>query len=270
MRNCKALLFARVGYIESNSSVDESLETQLLALRAYAIEHGLTVAEEIRNSGVASSQSLSEITSYLRNHPEVRTVVTKCSDRLARDLSKFVLIEALVEDLDIEIHFLEQPQILRKKPNSPDRFIQRIFTLFDNKYIEQLREQVAKGQTRRAESGQFPGRPPYGYTTEHKTIVKHPVNANIVQHIYERIGSGQITLRGLRRELNRMTGTRMSLSKLLKILTSCFYLGEFVWRGRKYSGNHPRLVDVDTYERVQRMLANNTGNQHGKGKRTEP
>lgn len=269
MRDSKALLFARVGHIESNSSVEESRETQLRALRAYAIEHGLTVADEIRNSGVDPSQGLSEITVYLRNHPEARTFVTQCPDRLARDLSKLALIEALVEDLNVEIHFVEQAQILRKAPGSLDRCARRIFALLDNKYIKQLREQVADGQTRRAESGQYPGRPPYGYTMEHKTIARHPVNAGIVQHIYVRYGSGQISLRRLRRELSRVTGKRMSLARLLKILTNTFYIGVFVWCGRKYSGNHPRLVDIDSYECVQRMLAKSASNQHRKSKRAE-
>ncbi len=268
MQTPKALLFARVGPSETCRSAD-GLEAQLHVLRAYAAEHGLTVAEEIRVAGVASCQRLSTIESYLRNHPEVRIVVTRCTSRLFRNMYYFVVLENLVEELDIEIHLVEEGQVLRKSSGSQDRLGHGIFAPLARDYILHQSEAVVKGQTRRAESGQFPGRPPYGYTMEHKAIVRHPVNAVIVQHIYERFGSGQITLRGLRRELTRMTGKRMSLTNLLKILTSRFYLGEFMWRGRKYSGNHPRLVDADTYERVQRMLADNTGNQHGEGEKTE-
>jgi site-specific DNA recombinase len=132
-----------------------------------------------------------------------------------------------------------------------------------------VREKIANGQARKAESGQYPGHPPYGYTMEHKTIVRHPVNAEIVQHIYVRYGSGQTSLRHLRLELSRETGKRMSLASLRKILTNTFYIGVFVWCGRKYAGNHPRLVDIDSYEFVQRLLAKSAANQHRTSKRAE-
>src|SRR5207248_5014070 len=47
----------------------------------------------------------------------------------------------------------------------------------------------------------------------------------------------------------------LSLSKFGKMLSNRYYLGVVTYRGVEYEGKHPALVSVQTFEIVQRLLA---------------
>ena len=46
----------------------------------------------------------------------------------------------------------------------------------------------------------------------------------------------------------------LSLSKFAKLLRRRYYLGVVTYRGMEYEGRHDRLVDPDTFERVQELM----------------
>ncbi len=259
MENNYVLLYARAACDESLSGSNKPIEEQFRELRVYAAEHGFTVAEEIGLACTTSQLGLEKIGSYLRSHPEVRIVVALSADRLFRTMVHYVSIEDLIEEFGIEIRLVKEGQILRTVANAQDRFAQGVFAMLAHNYIDNLREEIIKGQRTKAEAGRYPGRAPFGYQqVVDGKIVEHPVHADIVRQIYFRYASGKTSLRGLQSELEFWLGYRLSASKIMQILRNCFYAGKFLWRGEKYTGTHPRLISPSTYKRVQKLLARRT------------
>jgi hypothetical protein len=42
----------------------------------------------------------------------------------------------------------------------------------------------------------------------------------------------------------------MGRSSVAQILKNPFYLGDFLWSGKRYHGKHPPLIDKGLFERV--------------------
>jgi hypothetical protein len=190
-------------------------------------------------------------------------VIVEKMDRLCRNLPDFVLVESLVEELGLEVHLVKDGQVLRKESKSQDRLVQGMFALLARNYIQNMQEEIQKGQLVKAEKGQYPGRAMFGYAhdRETRTIVAHPTRTGVVKLIFELYSTGQYSADTLRKEIIKQTGEKISKSRLHEMLKSRFYLGLFTWRGREYKGIHPPLVDPITFERVQDIIAGRNRNK---------
>jgi len=253
-----AVSYARVSSEEQRKGF--SLESQVRTERNYAASNGFDIVKEFTISESAKKQGrkhFNAMLDYLREHPDVRVVLVEKMDRLCRNLPDFVAVERLVEELGLEIHLIKDGQVLRREAKSQDRLVQGMFALLARNYIQNQQEEIQKGQTIKAEKGQYPGRAPFGYAhdRERRTIVTHPTRAGVVTLLFELHSTGRYTIDTLRKAIIEKTGEKISKSYLHKVLTSQFYLGEFTWRGREYQGIHPRLVDSTTFERVQDIVS---------------
>jgi site-specific DNA recombinase len=59
----------------------------------------------------------------------------------------------------------------------------------------------------------------------------------------------------LRKKLRRETGVSIARAYIETILKNPFYIGDFIWRGVRYKGTHPPIVDSATFQRVQDVFA---------------
>jgi DNA invertase Pin-like site-specific DNA recombinase len=253
-----AITYSRVSSKDQEKGF--SLESQTRTARQYAASKDFQILKEftIRESARKQGRKhFNEMVAFLRQHPEVRVLIVEKTDRLSRNLHDFVAIEDLVEELGIEIHLVKEGQVLRKSARSQDRLVQGIFALLARNYIQNMLEEIVKGQTIKAEKGQYPGRAPLGYRhdREHRTIVADPMRSSTIRLIFDLYASGSFTIKTLRQAIIDRTGERISKSYLHHILTSRFYTGVFRWRGRQYSGTHPKLIDLQTFDHVQGIVA---------------
>jgi site-specific DNA recombinase len=254
----KGIICARVS---SNPQKEGfSLPAQIKYLKEHAARLGVEIVRVFSFVETAKKQGrkhFNEVLEFLKSNRDITVAFFEKTDRLSRNLQDFVRVEELVESLDIEIHLVKEGQVLRKAARSQDRLIQGIFALLARNYIQNMLEEIIKGQTIKAEKGQYPGRAPFGYKhdREHRTIVDHPGRAPVIRLIFELFSSGSYSLKALRDAIIDKTGERISKSYLHHILTSRFYIGFFRWRGQEYEGKHPHLIDVATFKVVQRIVS---------------
>jgi DNA invertase Pin-like site-specific DNA recombinase len=258
----KAVSYARVSSKEQELGF--SLESQVNTYTGYAASNAFLIVKEFKFSESAKQQGrkhFNEMLDFLRRNRDVRVVLVEKTDRLSRNLHDFVMVEDLVEELGIEIHLIKEGQVLRKASKSQDRLVQGIFALLARNYIQNMQEEILKGQLVKAEKGQYPGRAMFGYShdRETRTIVAHPTRTGVVKLIFELYSTGQYSADTLRKEIIKQTGEKISKSRLHEILKSRFYLGFFTWRGREYQGIHPPLVDSITFKRVQDIISGRNG-----------
>ena len=151
----RAILVARV----SSKPQEEngfSLPAQDNFLTAYAAQIDATIVKRFSFAESAKKEGrkhFEDVLKYLRDHRDVKIALFEKTDRLSRNLQDYVKVEELVEELDIEIHLVKEGQVLRKTARSQDRLVAGIFALLARNYIQNMQEEIIKGQIVKAERG---------------------------------------------------------------------------------------------------------------------
>ncbi len=140
-----------------------------------------------------------------------------------------------------------------------------------NQYIIDLRNDVIRGTTRKAERGWSPNLAPLGYLnrrdeiTNESIIVKDPVRFPLIRQMWDLMLTGSCTppqilekankIWGFRTRKTRKTGDKeLSKSSIYRIFTSIYYTGDFMYFGKQYKGKHEPMVTLEEFDRVQILL----------------
>jgi site-specific DNA recombinase len=143
---------------------------------------------------------------------------------------------------------------------------------FAEYYSNNLATEIMKGLRRKHEQGGTPHKAPIGYRPKRelvgnqdiRTIELDPERSELVRLAFVLYSTGEWTLHRLADHLEeqglRSRGTRkypersLGPNRLSTMLRNPYYMGLVVWNGRSFAGRHPRLVDEDTFDRVQALL----------------
>jgi len=158
-------------------------------------------------------------------------------------------------------------QVIKKDSKSQDKLVQGMFLVLARHYIQNLKEEIAKGIKEKAAKGEYPGKAPIGYLNDKAThrIVVNPERSATVKLMFQLFATGDYSLWSLRKTIIEKTGYRISKSHLERMLKNVFYIGLFNWQGQEYKGIHEPLVDIETFRRVQDVISGrNRGNKSRK------
>jgi DNA invertase Pin-like site-specific DNA recombinase len=249
-----AVVYARVSSREQQEE-GYSIEAQVKLLHTVASEKGFEVVREFVDAESAKSTGrklFDEMVTYFRHNRTCRILLVEKTDRLYRNFRDAVTLE----ELDIEIHFVKEGQVLSKNSKSQVKLMHDIRLAIARNYSENLREEVKKGMSEKASQGTYPGRAPFGYRNNvaARTIEIHPEKSAIAQHVFEMYASGQYSLLALSKEVRHVQGTYISKTNLHKMLTNPFYIGNFEWSGQTYKGTHPCFISPELYVQAQSVL----------------
>lgn len=248
----KAVIYARAACVEQH---DDIISAQLKVCRDYAAFHGIEVVQEVTAIGKTERKQFGAMLRFLRENPDCRVIIAEKTNRISRNMHDFVALQELLEQLKAELHLVKEAQVTKRQ--SQDKLIEGIFALLGRNYMLNLQEEIQKAQLVKAEKGQYPGRAPFGYVNDRKsrTIEVDPKMGPAIARVFELCGTGAHRTPSLQGVIRDTTGNAISKSRLQKILKNRFYLGSFTWKGVEYKGVHKPLVDLTTFERVQRVLS---------------
>ncbi|MHB8509000.1 MAG: recombinase family protein [Candidatus Dormibacteria bacterium] len=259
----KVVLYARV------SSKDQerdgfSIPAQRRLLREYAHEHQLAVLKEfidVETAKEAGRHSFGEMLAFLRDNRACRVLLVEKTDRLYRNLKDWVH----VDDLDLEVHFVKEGVVLSPDSRSTEKFMHGIKVLMAKNYIDNLSEEVKKGQREKAEGGGWPSFAPLGYVNVagkdgKRTIEPDPERAPLILKTYEWYSTGEVSVKEVTTMARsagltfRKSRDPITTARVHHILRSRLYTGDFDWGGRVYHGSYQPLVSKDLWHKVQDVL----------------
>ncbi|HTP89856.1 MAG TPA: recombinase family protein [Bryobacteraceae bacterium] len=257
-----AVLYARVSSKEQE--LGYSIAAQQELMRSYASRVGLTVEKEfvdVESAKTTGRQAFLAMVDYLQQHRACRVVLAEKTDRLYRNLKDYVTMD----DLDVEIHFVKESEVLSKSSRSAQKFMHGIRVLMAKNYIDNLSEEVRKGLHTKAAQKMWPSFAPLGYLnvvseTGKRIIVPDPILGPIVTRLFEWFASGEYSLKSLARKAYdegfrfRKSRNKVPVTTLHKILRKRIYTGDFDYAGVTYRGSHEPLVTRGGWERVQNIL----------------
>ena len=230
-------------------------------MRQYAREQGFTIVKELVDVETAKQTGragFGAMLTFLKTDPSCRTILVEKTDRLYRHPKDWVLIE----ELQLDLHFVTENVVLRPDARSSEKFMHGIKVLMAKNYIDNLSEEVRKGLREKAEQGHYPGVAHVGYLNNRTThrIDVDPVRGPLVTQVFALYATGEYSLKALTRKANEIglrhwRGDRpLSKSGIHRMLGTCIYTGDFRWLGKRHKGSHAPLVTHEMFNRVQAEL----------------
>lgn len=262
----KAVTYTRVSSKEQEAE-GYSIQSQIKLLKEYAANSQLLIVkafEDVETAKKAGRPSFNDMLYFIQNNKTVKNLLVEKTDRLLRNLFDLALIDQLITEHNVKVHFVKEGTVLDKASRSTDKFFFGLKALMAKQTVDNLSEEVRKGMKEKAEQGTYPSHAPYGYLNEgtkgRRSIKLDPVAAPYIKRMFELYSTGTYSLSSLRKQilsegLIYRNGKNFHKSTIELILKNEFYTGIFYWTGVKCeNASHPAIVSKELFKQVQGLL----------------
>ena len=262
----QAVLFARVSSREQEET-GYSLPAQEKLLKEYAERKGFKIAKIFSISESASGKSQREIFNEMMEYVKknnIKIIICEKVDRLTRNFKDAVMIDEWLEkDEERQVHLVKDALLLHKNSRSQEKLNWGIRILFAKNYIDNLSEEVKKGQKEKIAQGWLPTKPPLGYKTigekGHKIHILDEKTAPLIRRAFELYATGNYSLYELSKIMDKegarsTLGNRITKSRWAELLSDPFYIGKIRWKGEIYEGKQEPLIPKELFLKVQEVL----------------
>jgi len=262
----KYVIYARKS-TESEDRQVLSIESQIREVSRLAQLHGVSVSEVMSESRSAKAPGRPVFGELMRRvqRGEIAGVLCWKMDRLARNhFDTGQVLQALADG--------KLPMVITSDrtytADGNDRFLGNFELGMATKYIDDLRQNVKRGNRARFQRGWPNFRPPHGYVEDlrTKTVVRDPERWDLVKRMWDELLSGRMRpvqiLRaardewGFRTRKTAKTGGRpLSASQLYRLFANPFFMGKIrLTTGETYLGAHERMITAEQFERAQAII----------------
>jgi DNA invertase Pin-like site-specific DNA recombinase len=191
-------------------------------------------------------------------------------DRLARNMLDGGRIIHMVDTgLITQIKFC----MIDFQPTSQGKFTLAMMFGMSKYYVDNLSENIRRGQRQKVKNGIWPMVAPAGYVNDKasRTIVPHPERGPLIRKAFELYATGAYPLDRLTATMTELgmtngTGTKfkdkpLSRTQYSRLLQNPIYYGTFSYRGEHFEGKHEPLITKALFDQCQEVI-------HGKSRLT--
>ncbi len=181
-------------------------------------------------------------------------------DRLARSVRSLALILEELDHAGVAFRSATEPF----DTSSPaGRMMVQMLGVFAEFERATLIERVVAGMEKKAAKGGWNGGTrPFGYDYDRTTgyLVVNDTESPIARKIFELYVSGLWGSASIARWLNEKgyrtkRGALWSPNTVRNVIANPAYIGEVFFRGIKYPGQHPALIEPEVFQKAQKLLA---------------
>ena len=266
----KSILYCRVSSKEQEET-GYSLPAQEKLLSGYSDRTDFSVAKVFAISESASGKKQREVFTQMMNYVQkkgIKIIICEKVDRLTRNFRDAVMIDEWLEkDEERQVHLVKDSLVLHKNSRSQEKLNWGIRILFAKNYIDNLSEEVKKGQKEKIAQGWLPTKPPVGYKTVgekgHKIHLVDEGVAPLIRKMFELYATGDYSIKKLAKTMHEEglrspMGNRLANSRIHSLLRDPFYTGKIRWNDEIYEGKHEPLISKELFDKVQAMLKSKT------------
>jgi site-specific DNA recombinase len=243
----------------------EGCKRKAASLSAAVVEQFVERGESAKT---ADRPELQRMLAFIAEHP-VKYVIVHKVDRLARSRADDVAINLAIRRAGAEL--VSVSENIDQTPSG--LLLHGIMSSIAEFYSRNLATEVIKGSVQKAKNGGTPARAPLGYLNvrriengyEVRTIEVDPERGPLMAWAFQAYATGdwtilrlldELTTRGLTTKPGPRTPSKpLSDSQLHSLLRHPYYMGVVRYRGAIYPGKHPRLVEPETWQKVQDLLS---------------
>src|SRR6516225_3377712 len=209
-------------------------------------------------------------------------VVVYKVDRLTRSLADFARLVEIFDGQSVSFVSVTQPFNTTSSMGRLTLNVLLSFAQFEREVTgERIRDKIAASKQKGLWMG---GNPPVGYRVSQRALVIDPAEAETVRCIfalYRELGcvrrvkdaTDRLGLRTKRRTTAHGAergGAPFSRGHLYRLLSNPIYTGRIAHKGHLYPGQHPALIDEETWTAVRNQLAANAGAHRRNPQAAEP
>ena len=237
-----------------------SIESQTAELKEFVAREKLVVTEFLAESRTAKIPGRSVFNQVIEKieKGEANGILAWHADRLARnsvDGGKIIYLLDTGKILDLKFPtfwFDNTPQ---------GKFMLSIAFSQSKYYVDNLSENVKRGNRQKLRKGILPNKAPYGYLNEPRlrTIEVDPIKSRVVKKVFEIFAKGQSSFADIARffqnfGVTRYNGKMLHLDTVKRILRNKFYIGIIDFGGETFEGSHKLFIEPGLFNKVQKIL----------------
>ena len=254
-----AVVYARYS---SHKQGEQSIEGQLAAAYKYASEHGYTIIHEyVDRAQTGRNDDREQFQQMLKDTAkrQFEAIIIWKIDRFGRNREEIAFNKYRCKKNGVKVLYTAE-----SIPDTPEGIIlEAVLEGMAEYYSVQLATNVKRGMDNVARKGQSVGGTiPLGYRSVNKKLEPDPKTAPLVKRIFEMYAEGytqkelvdHLNAEGLRTR----KGKPLTVNSIRAVLKNKKYIGIYHYNGIEYPGaDIPPLVDVETFDKVQRRLIQN-------------
>ncbi len=257
------LLYARKSS-ESDDKQAQSIDDQLHDLRGLAQQRGLEVVAELTEAKSAKSPGgrpvFAELIARLQDG-EADAILCWHVNRLFRNPIDFGTVSWMLQTGALrEIH--TPHQVHRSGDNV---LLLSVENGMANQYILDLKKAVRRGLDSKVAKGWYPHKAPEGYLNVNGIIESDPERFALIRKAWELMLTGQYSPPQIldimtdewgytTKRLKKIGGAPFTRTSIYNLFNNIFYTGFFKRGGEIFQGNHPPMVTMEEFFRVQARL----------------
>ncbi|HTZ88369.1 MAG TPA: recombinase family protein, partial [Solirubrobacteraceae bacterium] len=254
----RVCLYTRISTDEENQPT--SLTSQRERLEAFCkVQEGwrIVARHEDRSTGTKLDRPGLQAALDMAREGRVDQLLVYRIDRLSRKVRQLASIAEELDKLDVSLRSATEPFDTGSPAGRMMLQMLGVFAEFEHATIV---DRITAGIERRAKEGRwYSGRPPFGYSLSDGQLLPDPIAAPVVGRIFslyvgERLGTIAIANR-LREEHAPAPGAGWGHPAVHRALTNPTYLGRIRWRGQDFDSTHEPLIERETFEQAQAILA---------------
>src|SRR5258708_19309869 len=214
-------------------------------------------------SGKKLRQEFDDMLRYVVKH-DIHVIICEKIDRLTRNLKDAVQVNEWIDkDPRNEVHFVKESCILNKETKSHKNFIWNIKVSVAQYYIDNMSEEVRKGQQGKLQAGWLPTKPPVGYKTVgeqgHKIHIIDEKKSPLVKKMFTMYSQGNCSLQTLTEMIHKEGlvndgGHKIVKSRIHELIQNKFYIGINTWHDKEYEGKQETFIELELFNKVQNVL----------------
>ena len=245
-----------------------SLLAQSNRLQEYADRKGLEVIrifEIVESSTRGERKQFMEMINFCKKQKETIAIVADTVDRVQRSFKESVLLDELMRQNKIELHFYREGMVLNSNSTSVDIMRWDFSVMGAKAYVLQLSENVRRSNEQKNKNGEIVGKAPLGYENYLNERGKHFIrpkepDASIIRKCYEMYSLGHASVAEIMHYANIMglrtrNGALIPINTMHFILDNPFYYGEMRTKRGLMPHVYKPLVSKELWDMCQKQKA---------------
>lgn len=262
-----AVILARVSSKEQEEGY--SIDAQKHRLETYCLRKNLQVLktfEITESSTVGDRKKFMEMIAYIKKQKTPIALVSDKVDRLQRSFREYPLLDGLIQEGKLELHFNTENQIIHQTSTSHERMMWSMSVMMAQSFVDSMRDNVKRSQEHKIRIGEWCGAAPVGYLNirdeQGKTdITIDQARAPLIKKLFMTYSEGGKTLSEMEAlckkwDLRNIRGKKSHLQKshIYKILNNPFYHGQMRIKGQLYSHRYKPIISKEVFDKCQAVM----------------
>lgn len=191
-------------------------------------------------------------------------VVADAVDRLQRGFKETPMLDSLINDVKVELHFCRENIIIDENATSSQKLHWDLSVLMAKSYVSSLSDNVKRSFKKKLDDGTILGAAPIGYLNSvddygKRTVVLDPERAFIVKRLFEEYAKGLLSFKDLQVMAEKMglkgkkSSKCITASQIHELIQNPFYYGVMLYKGQLYPHIYPKLISKEIFDLCQNV-----------------